>query len=423
VRDLLRIRRPFAFVCAAALVASCASELEPGDHPTFRFVGIVRGDLPLALVPPIADRTGNVYTLWSDPRFSAATAYLSRPQGRSNAVCDVVRGDSYGARGWVGSALDRAWYWGGDSLVEVDSEAGSCEAVLDHDPGTDALLFFKGLLPWIRDTPLAPNSVIALVQSQLDPAPFTTLIDLDAHIFMSVRPFSPPDATFVRVLGVGADRGQRYGVALLALRQGDQDRIEARFYDEYSNETSIAPIEGGSAATVTDFAVAGHLQIGGSGTVAGLIPDPAGKAPPALVTFNRKNGTIRPLDAKMDAVGIHLWHGALHVVGRSGNEPVIATIGNDGNVGAPQTWTWNSRASANVGRMLPILDDRSVPARQTQWVNPLPIERDFLLMSPFSPFPYSDETSLVLIAGPQFETASGGKQTAFAFAPMGITYP
>lgn len=412
--------RILALAATAALTFACTSTLDPDEHNDFRYVGIVQGNYPLDLFPPVSDREGNIYTLWGGPAQSAVAVYVSRPYGRSSVVCDHTKGDANGGapHGWVGFGADSAWYWAGEALVQVRG-SGSCFPVLDRDPGTDANLFFRAVVPWIRDPVFAPTTTIALVQSSVDATPFTTLVNLDANIMVSARAFSPPNATDVRVIGVGADPVGRYGVILLTYNVGDEVRLEGRFYDEEANETAIAPIRY-DGAPPREYGVAGYLQVNAKGLVIGLLPN--GEQGPTVVTFDRSAGLIQPLQASMTPVGVHAWMGGLYVVGLDGEKAVIAPIDNSGVIGAMTTWDWNLRTSGSLPELLEIVDDRSVPARNTYWNKPRPASGTYFFMHPHAPFRHAEGTGIALIGGPQFQT-TGITRTAFAMAPMGISYP
>jgi hypothetical protein len=400
----------------AALASSCASPLSAGEHGDFRFVGVVRGDFPLRILPPISDREGNLYTLYGSLDLPEATAFVSRAHGGSSLLCSITKGDTFGPHGWVGFAESNAWYWSGGALVFVGGD-GSCGQILDRDPGTDSSLSFRAVLPWVRDAP-SRSTVVALVQSPLDASPFTVLIDLNAQIFTSITAFTPEDATDVRVIGVGADRAARSGVVLLAYRLGEDDRLEARFYDEDAALVAIAPIRGGP---LSEYGVAGYLQINAHGTVAGLVPGVNGAAP-SLVSFDRFGGAVTPLTADMAAVGVHRWEGRLWLVGTAEDEPVLAPIDDKGNTGTPVRWDASVRTAAGLAGPLSLIDDRSAPSRRTTWASVRPATGVFPFLHAHSSTEHAEGTTITVIGGPQFESG-GSKRTSFAVVPIGISYP
>ena len=208
------------------------------------------------------------------------------------------------------------------------------------------------------------------MQSPTDPAPFTAQVNLDSNILVSVRAFSPPEAQAVRVIGVGADPIGRYGVVLLAYRIGNEERLEGRFYDEEANETAIAPIRYEGDAP-KDYGVAGFLQVNAKGLVIGLVPA-TGSSGATVVTFDRSGGLVQPLQAAMTPIGVHAWEGGLYVVGMDSDKAVLAPIDNSGVIGPMTTWDWNLRTSGSLPELLDVIDDRSVPARDTFWNNARP---------------------------------------------------
>lgn len=408
----------FGLACASSLlVASCSSNtLSPGDHVDYRITGVIKGDFPLRLLPPISDRDGNIYTLYGQIDIPEVLAFLSKAQGGSSALCNFTKGDVYGAHGWVGFAQNRVWYWAGDALVGMTGDGG-CFPILDTDPGTNSSIAFRAVLPWVRDAP-SQTTLVALVQAPTDTSPFVALVDLNNILFTDVRAFDPPDATAVKVIGVGADRVAGYGVVVLEYTSGGGDHLEARFYDEAANETGRVPIAGGPLPA---YGVAGYLQIGAAGVIVGLVPASNGQ-PPQLITFDRKAGVVNPLNVPFDPVGVHEWNGGLWLVGRGNAQPVIAGIDKNGAVGGPIPWNASLRATSLLAGPQSVIDDRTSPNRRTTWAVAKEQAGDFAFLTAHSPWLHASGTTITAIGGPQYQS-NGGTMTFFAIAPTGIAYP
>ena len=84
-----------ALVCA---LGGCVDYLDPGEHGVMRYFGEVRGDAPLALLPPIADRDGNVYVLYGARDLSTALVFVGHAGGGWTSGCTAHKGDSRGAQ-------------------------------------------------------------------------------------------------------------------------------------------------------------------------------------------------------------------------------------------------------------------------------------------------------------------------------------
>jgi hypothetical protein len=409
-------------LCLGALVGlagaspSCTpSPLGSGQYGRFRYVAKVNGDTPLRLLPPIADVNGNVYTLNGSIDFPETHAFISRVGGGEAAVCNINKGDTFGAHGWVGFAQDRAWYWSGDALVVV-SQSG-CSAVLDHDPGTDSNLLFRAVLPWVRDAP-SQTSLVAMVQSPIDPLPFVVRVDLNGTILTNISGFTPTDATDVTVIGVGADREANTGFVLLQYGLGGNTLVEGRFYDAAANLTGIGKV---ATDPLPQYAVRGYLQRSSRGLVVGLLLDADGLQG-SLVSFDASGGRIVPIGNGMKPVGVHVWNGNLFLVGTKDDHPVIAAIDNRGGVLPATRWTASENAAAGLAGSIVVIDDRTLPSRDATWKPVRTATGDFPFVSPHALTQHAPDTTLWVIAGPTFEFG-GGTKTAFAMAPVGVSYP
>lgn len=404
-----------AAVVLAAIVAAgiaCERPISPGEHGTLRLAGRAPGEAPLHLLPPVSDRAGNVYVLYGATNIPSTIVYAAKNGGGWTSGCKLTKGDTFGAHGWVGFDEEHQWYWSGDALVSVAGRTGDCHRVLDTDPGTDANLLFRAVLPWVRDAP-SRRSLVALVQSPIDPAPFSARVDLDAEILTNIRAFDPPDARDVKILGVGANREEGEGVVLLQFTREGSVYSEARYYDANAKLVAVSTIP--LDATLEQYSVLGFLQPGPSGLYAGLL------ASGAVLTFDKGGGRATPVD-RMAPVGVHKWGDELFLVGTASGHPVIARIDDRGQIGAVQRWDSSERAAANLQHPIDVNDDRSLPSTTTTFTSPRTAMGEFPFLHPHALTPHATGTTLWLVAGPSFDTG-GAKITAFAMAPFGVSYP
>jgi hypothetical protein len=401
-----------AVLAVAVAAGACADALAPGSAGTFRLAGRAKGEAPLNLLPPVSDRSGNIYVLYGGIDLPETIAYVGKRGGGWVSGCNLTKGDVFGAHGWVGFDEETQWYWSGDALVSVSGRTGDCHRVLDRDPGTDTSLLFRAVLPWVHDSP-SRTTLVALVQSPVDPLPFSTRIDLQAEIVTNVNAFDPPDAKNVRVLGVGANRENREGAVLLQFERGDTYRTEARFFDEEAVQIGVTRLSLPQAAR--EHEVLGFLQVTTSGLAAGLLR--SGE----IVTFDKAGGRVTKIDS-MTPVGVHKWQDALHVVGTRDGHPVVSRLDDRGTPGPVAIWSASEVAAGALRGPLEIRDDRALPSRTTAWATARTAMGDFPFVHAHSSNEYSVGTTLWLAAGPSFDTG-GAKVTAFAVVPIGVSYP
>ncbi len=399
---------------AAGSLAGCIDTLDPGEHGTMRYFGEVRGAAPLALLPPIADRDGNVYVLYGGRELDTALAFVGRAGGGWTSGCSLHKGDSRGAHFWIGRAQDRAWYWSGDALVEVVGATGSCKAVLDKDPASNADLLFLGVVPSVREAP-SRTTTVALFQSPDDPLPYQGVIDLGLGRYSEIHRFEPrDDVEAVQVLGTGAD-GDR-GVMLVSYLRGGSLVVEGRFLDERGATTSVAPISGGDPLALGQDAVLGQLAVSDGGLVAGLLTDGS------MVLFDDNGGSVGTFSLDMTPVGVHRdVDGGLWLVGESGG-PVVARLDAEGRPGGSTSWNASQDADAALSGDVTVLDDRTDPRHYTTWHDPVSAMGSYPFLSAAPPLVYAEDTTAWLFAGPSY-SVGGESHTSVAFAPVGITYP
>jgi hypothetical protein len=401
-------------VLALLAASGCVNFLDPGDYGTPRYLGEVRGEAPLTMIPPVSDREGNVYVLYGARDENEVKVFVGHAGGGWSDQCGHHRGDEHGIHGWIGRAGKRAWYWSGDALVEVSGLQGSCTEVLERDPSSRTVLLYRGVIPMVKETPSRTYS-LAIVQSAGDPRTFIAVVDLDRKRFSSVELFEPAGATDLIVLGTGADPDSDTGFALVSYREGGQVRVEGLFLDLAGRITDRVPVTG--AADRGRAAVLGFLHSVDGDVVVGLFEGGD------KVVFRRgQGGEVRPAGDNMTPVGVHRWDDRLYLVGTGAGNPAVAAIDRAGRAGSGQLWQASVRAAAALDGDVAVVDDRSEPMRRVAWPSPRTAIGPHPFVSEHSPEAYAIDTTGWLIAGPSFN-AGGERITAVAFAPVGVSYP
>ena len=400
-------------IAVASLCASgCIEYLDEGELGRIRYFAEVRGAAPLRMIPPVADRDGNVYALYGAPELNDTEVFVGHGAGGWTGGCAEHKGDDRGAHGWVGVETSKAWYWSGDALVEVDGETGDCELVLDNDPRTGASLLFEAVVPMVIEQP-SRSTALAMVQTAADAVPYHVVVDLSIARYGEARPFEPAGATGVVVLGVGADRDSRTGFILVRYNLGGEVVVEGLYLDDDGQITARARIEGASAAE--QDAVRGYLQSVDGDRVVGVLE--TGE----VVSYTRAGGQAGAYNG-FNTVGVHKWGGSLHLVGMGATAPMIARIGADGSIQTPVPWDASMAAASSLDGTHAVLDERSEPRQTIGWADPVSAIGPMPFMSAHSPDVYANDTTGWLLAGPGFQLDTN-PQTSVAFAPIGISYP
>lgn len=396
---------------------ACTPTTAAGEVGPLRYAGRVKGEPPLDLLPPVTDPSGNVYVLNGAPTLPETHVFVGFSGGGWGATCSLTKGDVFGAHGWAGFASNRQWYWSGGALVAVSGTNGECHAVLDKDAATGADLFFQAVLPGVRNRS-ERTSLVALVQSPSDRTPFSAVVDLDAEFLTNVTAFEPANAEEVAVIGVGGNRERELGVVLVQYRHAGAAHLEARSYDGEGNLTDVTPVAGGPFAP---YAVQGYLQMGADGLVGGLVA--AGDPDGSMVLFTASDGhaEVSPIEG-MKPVGVHVWDGGLWLVGVANDNPVIASIGPRGHLGAVTVWSASQATASALGPTTSVRDDRSLPSRTTTWSSVRTAAGAFPFLHAHALVKHAPDTTLWVFAGPSI-AGSALTLTAFAMAPVGVSYP
>lgn len=407
-----------SILALATLSSGCIEYLEPGEPGELRYFGEVRGEAPLRLIPPISDRTGNVYALFGAFDQNFVEVFVGHRAGGWSSGCRLHKGDARGAHGWLGRDEERAWYWSGDAVIEVSGRTGSCRRVLDRDPASNANLLFQAAIPLVRETP-SRTFTLGLIQSPADRVPFFVVVDLDIQRYTSVNVFDPPDAENVVVLGSGAAPSNDVGFVVVRYDRAGSSVVEGLFVNLEGDIVGRATIDG--ADDVAQDGIAGYLHSIDGNIVVGLIR--ATETTEArLIVFDRRTGNGRVNSVSgLDPIGVHRFEDQLYLVGSNGTDPGFSRLSKTGDPGGAVTWESALRLAAAVSDIR-VLDDRSDPRRGVRWRDVQSAIGPFMFLSEHSPDDYADGTTGWLFAGPSF-TVSGEQQTSVAFGPAGISYP
>ncbi len=376
-----------------------------------RLVGAVRGAVPLEIIAPVSDRSGNLYVVAGSKARPDLQVFVGQASGGFVSGCRLTKDDKIGVHGWVGSSQDRSWYWSGRALVGVNGRTGDCRRVIDRDPATGADLSFRAVLPWVSDTP-SLTSLVALVDTPSDGTPFTVRVDLNAGIYTAPRPFEPPLAREVVIHGVGADPVARIGVALLSYKIGPELRTEARFIGADGELVATSRVAG--AGALAAYSVRGYLAMNAQGIALGVLEDKR------IVIVAREGGRVQAAPQGFDPVGAHVWKGGVFLAGTSNNRPTVVRLGNDGTLSAIEPYTASARAP--LSGPLEVTDDRAPPRRSVTFQTPRNAIGPFPFISEHGPDAYAEGTTLLLIAGPTYGEGAN-VFTQLAIAPYGYTPP
>ena len=418
------MKRAAAAALACSLSTGCIEYLDSGELGIMRYMGDYPGGVDFRFAPPTADRNGNLYVLSGSQELAQPQASVGYFGGGGwRAQCDVHEGTDRGTHGWVGVAFDRAWYWSGDSLVEISGVHSNCRQILKRDPTSRADLAFKGVVPWVKLTP-SRTTMVAMVQAPSDPVPFYVVVDLDLRRYAKFEEFVPRNGSEVDVLGVGADPANDAGFMVVRYTIDEEVRAEARFIDDDANVTDIVNVPGLGAAAEDAFI--GYMEVGARGWVGGVVvpvpPEMPDEEPArAILLFNREEAKLFDELGSFQPEGVHRWGDKAYVVGVANGRPAISEI-SAGGLEDPEVWTTSERIARSLQSTILIQDDRFTPVQTFDWTNPSPAFGAFPMLHPNSPSSYAIDTSLITISGPEY-TSGGEVFTSLAVGPVGLAYP
>ena len=397
------VNRGLVALIAAAGIA-CVSGLESGQLGNVRYFGELLGEPPMRLVPPLADRDGNIYVLYGAPDRQDTQVFVGRRGGGWTGGCVAHRG-VYGLHGFIGRTLDRVWYWSGTALVEVSGDTGACRLVLRNDPVSGTELQFLAVAPYVDETP-SRRFAYALVRG-ITGDPQFTMVDLDRRLPFNARPF-PVDTNDVDVIATGAWNSFRL-TAFVIRAQGDS---VVYFLDRLGN--IIREVPANIPQTLEEYAAPAFLEFSDDGVGVARLTD--GRI--LVVTGN----SAEVEEPGFAAEGVLRWDGQVFVTGRQGDTPVVAVVTTAGGIEEPSPFRAAESAAAAIQQTLAVNDERGQPARPRIWEGAQTAIGDVPLITPWSLDPYTVDSVGWLLAGPGFESGIE-PVTATAFVPIGLEVP
>jgi len=394
---------------AVVFAVGCVdTPVEPGEWGSVRYFANVLGEVPLRLIPPLTDRSGNTYVLNGAPDWFNTLAMRLSVTGDRPTTCDPDPDDTdpgaFGLHGWVGRSLDRVWYWTGTALVELGS-GGACRYVLRNDPVSGTEIRFLGVAPTVDDTP-SRRFATALVEGGTGDVSFT-LVDLDRRLPFNTTPFPAEAPRDLRVVATGAWEAEHATVFVVAF----SDQVQSFFLDRLGEV--VARRDVALPADIEAYGVPAGLQFDDDGRGAGLLSDGS------VFTLSTDDSAV--ITPGFDALGLLAWQGAVYVTGEQDGSAVLARLGPDGLTAAlPFRAALDAEEALFDGRF--VNDERSRPLRRRRWdvlqsgIGARP------LVSPWPIDPYTNGSVGWLLAGPSFATGIE-PVTAVGFAPVGLEVP
>ncbi len=430
------MRTGFLLAILAGTTGCKSGLLDAGEWGTFRYFAELEGEVPMRLVPPISDRDGNVYVLYED-NVGDSVVYTGQFLGGWSTGCqphelplDDEADGKTSLHGFMGASDDRAWFWAGDALVEVDGSTGQCTQVLDSDPLTVTDLQFVAAVPWVHETP-SRRTMVGIVRGVSDVffgvPPYHVVVDLDLGRYVAYDVFEPSDASCVDVLGVGSAPDREEGVVLVAYNHEDTRVAQIRYLNAKGQITATIPVDLGGAVydcvsgeEREEPEVLGFMQANAQGIYAGLLSDGT------LLAFHSKaTDGVEPRElpdftpAGLVRDGDDLW-----VSGVFEDRPLIGKLDSTGFVKESSVVRWKTAeaAAAELNGKIKVLDQRYSPSEPVNWQSPTSAIGAWPFLSPHPMDRYAQETTGWIVAGPSFESTSQVR-TAVAYAPVGMSVP
>jgi len=424
------------------MVVGCASS--PADVGIARYFGEMNWN-PARPLPPIRDRSGNVYLGFNFsldsgcPLTTKELIVLDSGGGWSDATpnipTDYQNPPPSGwpkhryVHGWVGFGNTDAYFWSGDVVWKVLGDVGMSKQLLPKDPQSRTNVAFLAVAPWLRDRPLA-RTIPALIQLVSDPVPYHVVIDVDRGLYTNLRPFSPSDATLVTPMGVAGNLDQKTAVMILWYVKANVGHVVAKFINEDGNDAGTTEITGlqqpASADPTTQKqwldSVVGFGAMKSDRTTAALLALPTGNV---LLMVTPSSSTVTPIDpATITPLGVQLWDDKLWLVGAdSAGGPLLAPIGSDGTVGGVEPWSTSLSIAQDLGGSVSVVDERTLPRKTVTWQGTASAIGASPFLAPFSMLPYVSDSVGWLIGGPSYVTPLGATCRSVAFVPLKVAYP
>ena len=359
----------------------------------------------MRLVPPMADREGNIYILYGAPDWFETQVFVGRVDGGWTGGCSAERGTS-GLHGFVGRSLDRVWYWSGSGLVEVVGETGACREVLSNDPVSGTELTFLGVAPMVDETPTR-RFAYALLRGATG-VPTFSMVDLDAKLPFNGTEVPAKGEDPLEVIATGAWSAVR--ATAFVVRVGNT--VTAYFLDRGGD--LVDSVELDVPRTVEAYGVPGNLQFSDGGAAAGLTAD--GR----VLVLNLDGGGL--VEPDFNVQGVLRWDGRLYLTGEDSGGLVIAEVQDDRSVDEHIPFVSASLALDGLDGPIDVIDERGSPLRTREWSEAESAIGSAPLISPWVIDPYTIGSTGWLLAGPGFDTGVE-PVTATAFAPVGLELP
>ena len=205
----------------------------------------------------------------------------------------------------------------------------------------------------------------------------------------------------------------------MSLSLGIEVGVEASFFDLFKAKVAAnAPViyrQRWTNAAGDEAGIAGTLQFGPDGLVAGLLSD--GR----LLRANRSGAGMEMVTA-MAPVGVHEHHGRVYLVGTVNNQPAVSPLSLQGSLAQPVPWQLSATVASTLSAGIAVLDDRSAERNYVRWNGARSAIGRFPFLSAHDPRDYAVDVTGWLVAGPSYDTG-GISYTAVAHVPIGISYP
>lgn len=391
-------------------LTACSPTLDNGDLGNVRYFGLIPGEAPMRLLPPVTDRNGNIYVAYGDRERSDTEVWVGRHSGGWKNACKLHRGD-FGVHGFVGMSDNDAWLWTGDAIVHIWGDSGTCHEVLDNDPVTGTLLKWKAVAPWVRISPSRATTV-AIVRATAEDENYVVLLDMQREIMTNLSRLTPIGLTDLKILGTGAD--ERIDEILFAVSYNweGQQIHEGLIFDSNAALKRRIPLD--LDVSPDEYAVLGFFQSNGGGAWAGVRDDGG------LILLDENSGY--DTTPEFDALGLLRTDTSLFVTGLLGSTSVAAKLANNSGLNGAREWDSPMKAQSKLQPPMTIYDERNSPVTKTSWstvknaINVLP------LISPHPLDSYTTQSTGWLLAGPAY---SGPAEdiTSVGFVPIGWESP
>ncbi|HEY4176744.1 MAG TPA: hypothetical protein VGM90_07930 [Kofleriaceae bacterium] len=404
------------FLFIAIALAGCVDGLQPAEVGMGRRVGTgdVQGDVS-AVLPPMTDRSGNIYVVSGEPDSTGipqpGTFWVGDSQGEWTQGCLTGEGIRGGALGWIGATSDRGWLWTGTQIVEVIpdyanwSEVGEislCRSKLDVDTVSQADIFYKAVAPFVDET-VSGDFAVGAITLGATPTVYLSTFQLDIGDFGVVT--NSLALGDVDVLATGANPSTREAAFLV------RDAAGPRIVIAKPNAKSLTTIlVNGTLPTTT---LISQLTFASDGSIAAVLDDHT------VLVGNRSGVTVSP--APFTARGIETDDdGNAHLIGVASDVAQVATI-HEGLLGVGQEWSVAMSVEAQLAAGVVVVDYLSGSRDAHRWQTHAAAGGISLVQRYHAPA-YAVGARAVLVANPAVDRG-GVKYSQLAVVPVGVELP